>query len=188
LDSRFIVLYAGAHGLSNDLGTLLEAARLLLDRSDIALVLLGDGKDKPALVQRAQEQNLTNISFIPPLPKAQMPFAMAAADACIAILKPIPLFTTVYPNKVFDYMAAGKPVLLAINGVIREVVESIQAGIFVEPGDASGIARAIKQLADQPESGRAMGLRGRQYVEKHFDRAVLAGQLEQVLMETIQKP
>jgi glycosyltransferase involved in cell wall biosynthesis len=123
LGSKYVVLYAGAHGLSNDLGTILEAARLLRERVDIALVLLGDGKDKPALVQRAQDLNLTNIYFIPPLPKAQMPEALAAADACIAILKPIPLFTTVYPNKVFDYMAAGKPVILAINGVIRERVK-----------------------------------------------------------------
>jgi glycosyltransferase involved in cell wall biosynthesis len=188
LDSKFVVLYAGAHGLSNDLATILEAARLLLDRSDIALVLLGDGKDKPALVQRAQELNLSNLLFIPPLPKSQIPAALAAADACIAILKPIPLFTTVYPNKVFDYMAAGKPVILAIKGIIREVIESVQAGIPVEPGEAAGIAQAINQLADHPESGKEMGQRGRHYVETHFDRAVLAGKLEHILMEIIKKP
>lgn len=183
LETKFIVLYAGAHGLSNNLGTILEAARLLLDRPDIALVLLGDGKDKPALVQRAQELELTNLFFLPPLPKSQMPAALAAADACIAILKPIPLFSTVYPNKVFDYMAAGKPVILAIKGVIREVIESVQAGIPVEPGDATGIAQAIQKLTDQQELGKEMGQRGRHYIETHFDRAVLADKLEKIFMD-----
>jgi glycosyltransferase involved in cell wall biosynthesis len=187
LGSKYMVLYAGAHGLANDLGTILEAAHLLRDHPGIVIVLLGDGKEKPALVKRAQELNLTNVLFTSPLPKEQMPVALAAADACLAILKPIPLFATVYPNKVFDYMAAGKPVVLAIKGVIREVIESVQAGIPVEPGDAAGIAQAIKKLADQPELGREMGQRGRQFVETHFDRAVLAGKLEAVLIDIMEK-
>jgi len=187
LENKFLVLYAGAHGLSNDLGVILEAAHLLRDFPEIAIILLGDGKDKPLLVQRAEELKLNNLHFLSPIPKLEMPTALAAADACIAILKPIPLFSTVYPNKVFDYMAAGKPVILAINGVIRNVIESVQAGIPVEPGDAPGLARAIQKLAGDPVTGRAMGHRGREYVETHFDRAVLASKLEKIFQSVIEK-
>jgi glycosyltransferase involved in cell wall biosynthesis len=110
LGGKYVVLYAGAHGLSNDLGVVLQAADLLQDRIDICIVLLGDGKEKPALLDQATDLKLANVHFIPPVPKTGMPDALAAADACLAILKPVPLYATVYPNKVFDYMVAGRPV------------------------------------------------------------------------------
>lgn len=181
LDDKFIALYAGAHGLSNDLVVVLEAAAQLADRPEIALALLGAGKEKPALVARAQAMGLANIHFLEPLPKTEMPEALAASDACIAILKPIPMYRTVYPNKVFDYMAAGRPVVLAIDGVIREVVEQAGAGIAVSPGDAPALAEAIRSLAADPQKGRLMGMAGRRCVEESFDRALLAGRLAEVM-------
>ncbi len=185
LEGKFVILYAGAHGISNDLGVVLEAARLLLDRPEVAFVFIGDGKEKLALMAQAEKMGLDNVRFLPPVPKTEMPAALAAADACLAILKPIPLYGTVYPNKVFDYMAAGRPVLLAINGVIREVIEAAQAGIWVPPGNPHALADATRRLADYPEQGCAMGLRGRRYLEAHFDRAVLANQLAE-LFESVQ--
>jgi glycosyltransferase involved in cell wall biosynthesis len=185
LSGKFVILYAGAHGMSNDLGVVLEAAHLLKDRTDIAFVLLGDGKDKTHLMKEASEMQLDNLSFLPPIPKMEIPQALAGADACIAILKPIPLYKTVYPNKVFDYMAAGRPVILAIDGVIREAVEAVQAGIPTPPGDAVALAEAVRRLADQPELGRQMGANGRKYVEQNFDRLILASQLEQILQNLV---
>ena len=186
LEGKFVALYAGAHGMSNDLDVLLEAAERLQDRPEIRIVLLGDGKEKPALQARAAEKGLQNVLFIPPIPKTSMPHALAAADACIAILKPIELYQTVYPNKVFDYMAAGRPVILAIDGVIRQVVETAGAGIAVPPGDPESMRRAICRLADNPQTGREMGNNGRAYVEAHFDRAALADKLLTV-MENISR-
>jgi glycosyltransferase involved in cell wall biosynthesis len=177
LPDGFIVLYAGAHGMSNDLGVVLAAADLLRDRPEISFVLLGDGKDKPALQAQAAEMGLVNVNFISPVAKAGMGAALAAADACIAILKPIPLYATVYPNKVFDYMAAGRPVLLAIDGVIRQVVEEARAGIFVPPGDPQTMAEAIRWLADHPQASVEMGQRGRRVIEEKFDRAMWAERL-----------
>lgn len=180
LAGRYIAMYAGAHGMSNDLGVLLEAARLLQDLPDIAIVLVGDGKEKPALQAQAAQMGLSNVYFLPPVPKAAMAQALAAADACIAILKPVRMYATVYPNKVFDYMAAGRPVILAIDGVIRRVVEEAQAGVFVPPGNPAALADAIRRLADDHQTGVQMGLRGRQYVEAHFDRAELAAKLAEI--------
>jgi len=183
LEGKYLALYAGAHGMSNDLEVVLEAASRLRQRPEIAIVLLGDGKEKPALVKRALDLGLDNVHFLPPVPKTDMPQALAAADACIAILKPIPLYATVYPNKVFDYMAAGRPVVLAIDGVIREVIEAAGAGIYTPAGDAEALANAILSLADDRQAGRAMGLRGRQAVEQRFDRAVLAEDLARLMEE-----
>jgi len=174
LNDKFITLYAGAHGLSNDLGVLLEAAKRIRSRPDITFVLLGDGKDKPALLSHAASDGLENVLFLPPIPKVDMPSALAAADACIAILKPVEMYKTTYPNKVFDYMASGKPVILAIDGVIREVIENAGAGIPVPPGNPEALAEAVLSLADDPELVHTMGCQARRYVESHFDRASLA--------------
>ena len=181
LQEKFVVLYAGAHGLSNDLEILLLAAKDLQDRPEIAIVLLGDGKDKPNLVAKAAELGVSNVHFLPALPKAEMREALAAADACIAILKPIEMYRTVYPNKVFDYMAAGRATLLAIDGVIREVIEQGQAGAFVPPGDPEAMARAIRQFADDRQMVRSMGLNGRRYLEAYFDRPKVAADLDKLL-------
>lgn len=185
LADRFIALYAGAHGMSNDLGVMLAAAEMLLDRDDIILVLLGDGKEKSALQSQARDMALTNLKFIPPIPKKEMPSALAAADACIAILKPIPLYATVYPNKVFDYMAAGRPVVLAMEGVIREVIESANSGIAIPPGDPTALAEAIIYLADHPQDGIDMGLRGREYNRNHFDRPAQARKFGQIIEKMV---
>jgi glycosyltransferase involved in cell wall biosynthesis len=185
LEHRYVVLYAGAHGMSNDLGVVLDAARLLQELPDVVILFIGDGKEKPALVERAASMGLENVRFIPPLAKAVMPAALAAADACLAILKPVAMYRTVYPNKVFDYMAAGKPVLLAIDGVIREVLEAAGAGIFVQPGDASALAQSIRDLREHPDRAAEMGRRGRHYVESHFERGALAELLEGLMLELV---
>ncbi len=186
LGDGFVALYAGAHGLSNDLDVVLRAAALLTGKH-IRVAFVGDGKEKPALQRRASELGLGNVTFVPPLPKSEMPEALAAADACIAILKPLEEYKTTYPNKVFDYMAAGRPVVLAIDGVIREVVEAAGSGIFVPPGNARAMADAICDLADDPLRSREMGLRGRQYLEQHFSRENIGEKLIEVLEGVVRR-
>jgi glycosyltransferase involved in cell wall biosynthesis len=185
LEGKFVVMYAGAHGLSNDLGVVLNAAGLLKDRPEICLVLLGDGKDKPKLQALSAEQHLENLVFLPPLPKDQMDHALAAAQACIAILKPVEMYKTVYPNKVFDYMAAGRPVVLAIDGVIRQVIEQAHGGIYVPPGNPQAMADAIRSLADHPRYAEQMGRNARSYIELHFNRTVLADRLLTLLQDLL---
>lgn len=185
LQGRFVVLYAGAHGMSNDLGVVLQAAALLQDRPEIVLALVGDGKEKPTLMAQAQQMGLSNVLFLPPVPKNEMPQALAAADVCLGILKPIPLYATVYPNKVFDYMAAGRAVILAMEGVIRQVVEGAGAGVYVPPGDPAALAQAIRCLADDPAARQEMGRRGRQCIETQFDRQICAAKLAALLDDMI---
>lgn len=187
LEKKFIALYAGAHGLSNDLSVLLLAADQLRNDPEIVMVLLGDGKEKASLTTQAKEMQLTNVIFLAPLPKVDIPKALAAADACIAILKPIPLYATVYPNKVFDYMAAGRPVVLAMEGVIQEVIEGAGAGITVSSGDPGAVANAIRYLATHTQESREMGQRGRLCIETRFNRSLLATRLEGILRQMVNK-
>ena len=186
LEGKFVVLYAGAHGMSNDLEVVLSAAERLSDHPEIVFIFVGDGKEKRNLISRSETLALENVLFLPPVVKSRMPEVLAAADACVAILKPVEAYKTTYPNKVFDYMAAGRAVVLAVDGVIREVVEDAGAGIFVSPGDSDALASAVYRLVADPEERKRMGMAGRAYVTKHFNRPDLAEKMENV-METVHR-
>jgi glycosyltransferase involved in cell wall biosynthesis len=180
LQQNCVILYAGAHGISNDLTVVLQAAEILKNEKKTKFVFVGDGKEKPSLLQMAQEKGLTNTLFLPSVAKSEMAEVIAGADACLAILKPLDLYKTTYPNKVFDYMAAGKPVLLAIDGVIREVVEKANAGIFVEPGNPKPLADAARWILQNSNQAVSMGLNGKNYVNNHFHRTALAEKFEKI--------
>jgi glycosyltransferase involved in cell wall biosynthesis len=170
LDGKFVVVYAGALGQANDIGTILDAASLLRDQKDIHFLLAGDGKERPKLQAKASQDGLDNVTFTGALPKSRMPEVLAAANVCVATLQNIPMFTTTYPNKVFDYMAAGRPTVLAIDGVIRQVVEAAGGGIFTPPGDPQALGAAIDKLHADPQAARMMSMNARDYVVRHFHR------------------
>lgn len=170
LEDKFVITYAGALGMANDIGTILRAADRLRDMPRIHFVMVGDGKERVRLEQQAQEMGLSNVTFAGSRPKNEMAQVLAGSDACVATLQNIPLFSTTYPNKIFDYMAARRPTILGIDGVIRAVVEAAEAGIFVPPGDDVRLAEAARYLSEHPDEARAMGERGRAHVVEHFNR------------------
>jgi len=167
---KFVVMYTGAISPANDIGVVLRAAEQLRDLDNVQFLIVGDGKIRHELEQEAARMSLDNVTFTGAQPKASMPDILAAADVCLAILQNIPEFRLTYPNKVFDYLAAARPIALAIDGVIRQVVEDAGAGVFVQPGDPTALAAAIRSFAADPARGRAMGERGRNYVAVKFDR------------------
>ncbi len=172
---RFVVLYAGAHGRANAVGQLVSAAELLRDERGILIATVGDGNERLAAEADARARNLNNIVFLGPQPKDRMAEFINAANAGAAVLQNNPTFRTVYPNKVFDYMACGRPTLLAIDGVARELVcEQAQAGIFVEPENPTAIAKGIRVLAGHPALCAKMGAHGRAWVEANASRRALA--------------
>ena len=170
IQDKFVVTYTGALGLANDIETILRAAARLRKEPDIHFLLVGDGKERVRLEEQAHMLNLSNVTFVGSRPKTCMPDVLAASNACIAILRDIPMFRTTYPNKVFDYMAAGRPTVLAIDGVIREVVEAARGGIYVAPGDDVALAEAVQRLQQDRQQSQTIGAAARAYVVEHFNR------------------
>jgi glycosyltransferase involved in cell wall biosynthesis len=172
---RFVVMYAGAHGRANALDQLIDAAELLRDRPDIFIACVGDGPERAGLIAEAQRRGLANIAFHGAQPKERMPEVTNAADVGAAVLQDNPTFRTVYPNKIFDYMACERPVLLAIDGVARHLVcDEARAGRFAQPEDGAGLATSIRELADDPAGRAEMGRRGRAWVVANQAREGLA--------------
>ena len=172
---RFVAMYAGACGRANALDQLLAAAAGLRDRPDILIACVGEGTERKRLETEISARKLTNITFHGPQAKNRMPEVVNACDLGMAVLQNNPTFRTVYPNKVFDYMSCARPVLLAIDGVARDLVcGQAGAGVFAEPENGAAIAKAIRDLADDPAERRRLGNNGREWVLANASREVLA--------------
>lgn len=183
---RFVVMYAGAHGRANAIDQLLETAERLRARPDILIASVGDGPERPRLEAEARRRKLDNLMFCGSQPKDRMVDFVNACDVGAAVLQNNPTFRTVYPNKVFDYMACERPTLLAIDGVARKLVcEDAQAGVFAEPENPSAIAEAIVGLAADPAGRAAMGKRGRKWVLANATREALAARYLAVMQELV---
>jgi len=185
LDNKFIALYLGNIGVANDIDMILRAAELLKEYVEIVFVLMGDGIRKEDVRQYIEQNKLLNVLLFDVHPKAEIPKILADVDVCIATLKDIPMFKTTYPNKVFDYMAAHKPTILGIDGVIREVIEHADGGTYIGPGNSSGLKEAILKYYKNPELKGIHGRNARDYVKKHFERETIANELEKVLISVI---
>ncbi|HEX8091382.1 MAG TPA: sugar transferase [Blastocatellia bacterium] len=170
LAGKFVMTYAGALGIANDIQTVLRAAGRLREQPEFHFLLVGDGKERGNLERLARELRLTNVTFAGSRPKSEMAEILAASDACVATLKDIAMFRMTYPNKIFDYMAAARPTILAIDGVIREVVESAGGGIFVPPGDDAALAEAARRLREDRPQAERMGRSARAFVVERFNR------------------
>jgi glycosyltransferase involved in cell wall biosynthesis len=170
LDDKFVVLYAGALGQANDIDTILRAAQRLRGEDKIRFVMFGDGKEHPRLQNEAERMKLSNVVFAGVRAKKEMPCVVSSADVCLAILQDIPMFRTTYPNKVFDYMAAGRATVLVIDGVSRQLIDASNGGVFVQPGNDELLAKTILDLLKDPERVKHMGANARDYLVKHLDR------------------
>jgi glycosyltransferase involved in cell wall biosynthesis len=187
LQEKFVVLYAGALGQANDIDTVLRAAGRLKSNDKIYFVLFGDGKKRPRLETEAERMKLSNVLFAGVRPKKDMPSVVASADVCLAILQDIPMFRTTYPNKVFDYMAAGRATVLVIDGVSRQLIESSNGGVFVQPGDDEMLAGIILELSKDSEHVQQMGRNAREYLVKHLDRRDKLNETLELLVRLGQK-
>jgi glycosyltransferase involved in cell wall biosynthesis len=191
-DGRFTALYAGTHGLAHGLTTVLEAAERLRDRSDIRIVLVGDGPAKADLVVQAQRCGLKNVTFLEPQPHDRMPLLLASADVCLVPLRKVAIFEGALPSKMYEAMACARPLVLGVEGEARRMVEQeAGAALAVEPENAEALASAILYLREHSEVAEALGQRGRVFVEARFDReqltAVLDARIAELLEEKVPK-
>lgn len=174
-------VYAGAHGPANGLHLVLDAASEIRDElPEVQFILVGDGIEKDALTAEATRRGLDNVVFIDPVAKTEMPGLLAAADVGLHMLADVPLFRYgVSPNKLFDYMAAGLPVVTNCPGEVADLVTVAGAGIAIEPRGLADGVRAIARLDEQQKT--QWGENGRRFIAESRSREVLAAKLEEVL-------
>jgi glycosyltransferase involved in cell wall biosynthesis len=175
-------MYAGAHGVPNCLDDLLAAAEIV-QRNEATVpegertrfVLVGDGKEKQSLVEQAHLLQLTNVSFVGPMPKSELIERLKGADAFVLLWRDTPLYRLgVSPNKLFDYFAAAKPVIMGLNGP-HDPVREAGAGLSVPAESPEDVAAAVHELRAMTESERAvMGQAGLAFLEENHDVALLA--------------
>ena len=190
-DDDLLAVFTGAHGIANGLDAVLDAAAELKrrERTDIKLVLIGDGKLKPQLQARAEAEGLNNVVFHPPVPKAKLAGLMAAADVGLQILANVPAFYYgTSPNKFFDYIASGLPVLNNYPGWLAEIITRSDCGYAVPPDDPGAFADALIHAADHPEERVRMGERSLQLARKEFDRDMLADEFVSWLEGALKGP
>jgi glycosyltransferase involved in cell wall biosynthesis len=173
----FVAGFTGAHGVANGLDALLDVATELKRRGDtlVKLAFIGDGKEKERLAAKATELGLTNCLFFPPVPKSELGAITASLDCGLMVLRDVPAFYRgTSPNKFFDYIAAGIPVVNNYPGWLAGLITEHRCGIVVPPGNASAFADALQRLAADLAGRRSMGAAARALAEKEFARPILA--------------
>jgi glycosyltransferase involved in cell wall biosynthesis len=188
LTGKFVALYSGAMGRANGIDQLIDAAVALraAGRDDVAIVAVGDGGRRPHLEESARRLGLDNLHVLGPLPKQALAGVVGAADVTLTLFAPDPIFETNSPNKFFDSLAAGRPVVINLDGWLRRVVAEARAGLYVPAGDGEALAAALAALADEPALVARMAINARLLAEREFARDVLADRLCAALEEAAQ--
>lgn len=176
-------VFTGAHGLANGLDSVLDAASELKTRDDISIEFIGDGSQKDRLKERAQKEKIQLCKFLDPIPKFDLAKKLSEVDAGLMILANVPAFYDgTSPNKFFDYLSAGLPILVNYPGWVADIVRKENCGIAVPPDDRIAFAEAISYLADNPEKRAEMGKNSRRVAETYFDRDKQASELIEFIL------
>lgn len=186
-EGRFVLIYAGAMGQANGLSSLIETARRLQQRGDgrFLFLLVGDGQERPRLEDLAQRYGLTNLRLLSPMPKSELAQFLRLSDVILAWFAPYPVLATGSPNKLFDGLALGRPILINFGGWLQPVLEEHEAGVAMPSDDPEDLAQAILDLAGDSQRLAAMGRNARRLAEERFARDLLSDQMEYLLSQVV---
>jgi glycosyltransferase involved in cell wall biosynthesis len=183
-DGEFVVTFAGNFGIAQGLPSVLDASGLL--NGNVVVQLVGEGPVKELLVEQAAAQGLANVRFRPQVPLEAVPPILRGSDALLVSLSAHPTFRSFIPSKMIDFMATGRPVILAAAGEAATLAEGAQAAMVVPPEDPQALAHAIEWVRSHPDDARAMGERGRAFARTRL-RSVQAARVEEILFETVDR-
>lgn len=179
---KFIVMYCGNHGMAQNLATVLKCAKRTENNPDILYVFVGDGVEKPSLMQIKETEGLDNVVFLGSRPKREIPLALSCADAAVIPLKDIKLFEKALPSKMFETMAMGVPIVMSVKGEAAEVISGADCGINVQPEDEEDMAKAVLELFENEGSLRErLGANGRVCAAERFSRKAIINRFEGLL-------
>ena len=167
LEGKFVVSYIGTLGMAHSVSTILRAAELLRSRRDIHFLVIGNGAERDNLLREQRERGLDNVTFLGQAPWDRIPSYLTLSGASIVHLLLSPLFETVLPSKMFEIMAAGRPLILGLRGEAERLVNQAQAGLVCEPESPDEMSHAVLRLAADPAWRARLGANGRDYVLRH---------------------
>jgi glycosyltransferase involved in cell wall biosynthesis len=182
---KHLAIYAGALGLIDDCGQILDVAKILQNRGigDVEFVIVGSGKERAELEEKAQRLQLEHLHFLGPKPKAEVVRWLKACCCSLFTVKDVPFLATASPNKVFDSFAAGVPVIQATQGWIKDLIEREQCGVTVATNDLEAMADAVLKLAYEPQTRERLSANARRVAREIFDRSLLARKMKNILAE-----
>jgi len=179
----FRVVFTGSVGPANNCELILDAAEILMGRDvfDVRFEIIGDGKEKPRIQADAGKRGLTNVLFRGLMPKTTLAGELSSATVSLLTLRPIPVFDTVSPNKLFDALAAGVPVVQTTQGWIKVMLEESDCGLTVSGDDPEGLVEAVLAIVRDPDRRAVMSANAQRVARERFDRGLLAGQMLEAL-------
>ena len=189
LQGKFVCSYIGTLGLCSGLEMLPRAAKLLKDknRHDIILMIVGDGAIREDLESLQKQGGLDNLIITGRRKKEEIPEYIALADVCLAHLQKKDLFKTVLPSKIFEATAMKRPIIMGVEGHAARLIQDAGAGICIEPENETEFIQALETLSNNPEQMKDFGESGYQYMQKNYNRELLAQKYLQVLGQFIKR-
>ncbi len=183
----FKIVFAGTMGLAQGLEVAVEAAERLAKRG-VSFIFVGEGVEKERLLDEALRRGLAHVYFLPAVAQEELPAVLAAADALLVHLRPDEVFEKVIPSKTYEYLAAGRPVLMGVSGEAARLVKEAGAGITFPSGDPDALVEAVERLASLEErERRVMGERGRDYARKNFSAGMLTACYGRIVSEAVRE-
>ena len=187
LQERFTVAYVGTLGLAHGLTLLVDVAERLAPRSEIHFVLIGDGADREKLEADVQKRGLRNFHMLGLQPRDAMPDWIASIDVLLVMLRDLPVFETVIPSKIFEFLAQERPVILSAKGEIRRMMEEAGGALVIDPEVAEQLIAAIEEVIAHPEEAGIRAASGRRWVEAGFLRDDLARKMSAFLERVVRE-
>ncbi|MEZ7891752.1 MAG: glycosyltransferase family 4 protein [Candidatus Wallbacteria bacterium] len=181
LEDKFVVLYSGTLGISQNLGFLMDIAEKFRDNEKIKFLIVGDGAEREKLIQKKEKLNLKNVCFERLIPKAKMPALIASAGACVVSLLDIPVFRGALPSKMYEYMAMQKPIVMFAVGECADLLNNADAGLVSKPDDLDSACANIEKLAEDKAVCQRLGANAEKFVKQNFSRDVICDYWEKML-------
>ena len=186
-DGELVASFVGTVGMAHGLSTLLSAAEILAARGvRLKLLVVGDGAERANIEAEMHRRGLENVRFTGLVPREEARDILRASDIAMVLLRRSDVFETVIPSKMLEAFAAGCPVVLGVKGEAKRILEEAGAGIAVEPEDAEGLAAALAKMANEPERRKGMGVAGRLFVEREYNREKWATEYLEMIEEAAQ--
>jgi glycosyltransferase involved in cell wall biosynthesis len=178
--SKIKIMYAGLHGLAQGLDQIVKAAIALQENNLYEFIFIGDGPEKKGLLNLVKQSGIKNVTFLDPIPSSQIPATLSSADILLVPLK-IHL-TGAVPSKLYEGMAAGKPIILIAGSEAAGILQDAGCGISVKPGDIDGLVSAILQLAGNDKERNRLGSNGRKAAIEKYNRHKIAQEFANFLL------